>query len=131
MLTLAQATVQLKSMVAWQVEPRLSEDDITVLLLRAAVLDVDGLRPSDDGWTATYSPVLLNAAAAEGWRWKAGRLTADKSGNKGEQSFSPELQRADMLKLAEDYQKRVIGASVQQPFARLRGDAVITGGIVN
>lgn len=128
MLTQSQALEQLRGMTAATVEPVLSDTDLIALLGRAAVPDAGGSLPGDAGWTPTYSPVFLNAAAAEGWRWKAGRLTHAKSGNKGDDSFQPELQRADMLALAEDYQRRVSGTQQVQPFGRLRDDAITGAG---
>ena len=129
MLTAAQALAQLKGMVAWQIEPRLNEDELTTLLRAAAVLDDAGLRPDDEGWTPTYSPVFLNAAAADGWMWKAARLTADKSGVKGDNSFSPEAQRRDMMDMAKDYRRRLSGSQRMQPFPQLSDK--ISGALLN
>lgn len=131
MLTAAQASLQLKGMVAWATEPKLSEDDIAALLTRAAVVDEGGRAPSDVEWTPTYSPVFLNASAAEGWRWKAGRLTADKNGTKGENSFDAKAQRDSMLEMARDYQSRVQGSHRTQPFRELRDADLISGTVVN
>lgn len=131
MLTRAEAMLQLKGMVAWTTEPTLSEDDLTALLTRAAVADSAGLAPRDDDWEPTYSPVMLNASAAEGWRWKAGRLTADKNGSKGENSFDPKAQRDDMMALAKDYQSRVQGSQQVHPFRDLRTSERISGVVLN
>lgn len=131
MLSQSQATTMLKAMTAATVDPTLSDDEIGVLLLRAAVMDTAGLAPSDDDWTPTYSPVFLNASAAEGWRWKAGRITDRKTGNKGDDSFAPEQQRQHMIDLAADYQKRVQGS--ERTFVRdsARDAATISGAVFN
>lgn len=129
MLTAAQAMNQLKGMVAWQTEPRLSESDLESLLFGAAVVDDAGLQPGDEGWTPTYSPMFLNGAAANGWMWKVGRLTADKSGTKGDNSFSPETQRRDMIDLARDYRRRMAGSQRMQPFTQLSDD--VSGALLN
>lgn len=120
MLTADEARDELKLMVAWQTEPKLSEDDLTVLLRLAAMVDENGLGPKDPDWTPTYSPVYLNRAAARGWRVKAGKLTADKtmSDERGN-SHSPETRRQDMMDLADDYDRKVVGTIRVQPFADL------------
>lgn len=129
MLTLLQATAQLRGMCAADVEPALSEDDITALLSRAAVADQEGNAPADEDWVPTYSLIMLNASAAEGWRWKAGRITDRKTGNKGDDSFAPEQQRQHMLDLAADYQKRVQGS--ERVYTRESARTVIGGQVFN
>jgi hypothetical protein len=62
-MTAEEARRRLERMVAAATYPPLDEDDIDELLVIA--LHVDG----------TYE---LNAAAAEGWRWKAGRVVPDR-----------------------------------------------------
>lgn len=51
-------------------EPELTEADLEDLLGVAARADKTGLYRGDDGWQPTWD---VNAAAAEGWRRKAGR----------------------------------------------------------
>lgn len=63
---------QLKKMTAWASEPTLSSDDLEMLLGRFKRTDSDGRLPMDVEWTPTYN---LRAAAAEGWRWKAGKAS--------------------------------------------------------
>ena len=111
MLTQEQALAQLRGMVAWQIDPVLNDGEMDVLLTFAAVADALSRPPVDADWVPTYSVVMLNASAAEGWRWKAGKLTADKthSDDRGN-SWSPEQRRRDMLALADDYQRRIVSA---------------------
>lgn len=56
------------------VEPALTDPEMAALLAMAACTDADGLAPSDDGWTATYSVQGIYRAAAEGWQIKDGRV---------------------------------------------------------
>jgi hypothetical protein len=57
-------------MTAWDREPTLSTDELEELLEQFRTTDTNGLAPGEDGWEPTYN---FRAAAAEGWRWKAGR----------------------------------------------------------
>jgi hypothetical protein len=67
---------RLAVMVAAAEEPVLSADELADLLKQAQRPDSTGLNPTDVGWTPTYD---LNAAAAEGWRWKAGKVSPNYS----------------------------------------------------
>jgi hypothetical protein len=70
-------------MTASDSEPVLAVEDLEQLLAANGRPDAEGRPPTDLNWTPTYD---LNAAAAEGWRWKAaraGELTAvDLDGTK-------------------------------------------------
>lgn len=59
------------NMVAADIEPTLDSGDLELILNSFPVIDADGFAPSDAEWTPTYN---LRAAAAEGWRWKMGRV---------------------------------------------------------
>lgn len=78
-------------MTSAESEPMLSDEDLSQLLELFGVPDTLDRPPSDLNWVPTYD---LNAAAAEGWRWKAARaseMTAiDLDGTKlsAEQLFS-------------------------------------------
>ncbi|MBK8466125.1 MAG: hypothetical protein IPL32_09860 [Chloracidobacterium sp.] len=63
---------KLKRITAWDAEPTLSEDDLDAILAVAALVDIDGLVPSDEEWKPTYD---LNAAAASAWLVKAARAS--------------------------------------------------------
>lgn len=60
-----------------------------------------------DAWTGTYD---LNAAAAEGWRWKAAKVAGDFTFASDGQTFN----RSDMVKacqlMARTYRDRVVGS---------------------
>lgn len=69
-MTEAEARQRLERMVAHEDVPALSSDEVDDLVVIAKVTDVEGLLPSDTGWTETWN---LKAAAREGWRWKAAK----------------------------------------------------------
>src|SRR5258708_36885201 len=64
---------KLKQMTAWDAEPTLSEDELNDLLGSAAVKDIAGYKPADEGWTPTYD---LKAAASQARLIKAARAPA-------------------------------------------------------
>lgn len=74
-----------------------------------ATVTADGVTYAEAGteWTGTYN---LNAAAAEGWRWKAGKVAGDFTFASDGQSFN----RADMVKacqmMAQTYRNRIAGS---------------------
>lgn len=59
-------------MIASDIEPTVSDDEVDELLADAAICDAAGLHPGDDGWTPTYD---LKAAACAGWLIKAARAS--------------------------------------------------------
>jgi hypothetical protein len=74
---------KISRMTASDSEPKLEEADLSALLAGFARPDAEGRPPTDLNWTPGYD---LNAAAAEGWRWKAARasemIAADLDGAK-------------------------------------------------
>ena len=69
-MTEAEALARLERMVASTVDPVLSAGEMADLLEMAKVEDSEGRAPSDVAWVPTFN---LIGAAAEGWRWKAGK----------------------------------------------------------
>lgn len=111
-MTETEARDLIEAMTAWDSVPTLTEDQVDLLVVRARRSDSDGLVPSDTGWAGTYD---LNAAAAEGWRWKAGKVAGDFTFASDGQSFN----RADMVKacmdMAATYRNRVVGSIPLMP----------------
>lgn len=68
------ARVRLSNMVAADARPSLSEADLDALLDLARRPDAMGRGITEPDWQPTWN---LNAAAAEGWRWKAARCAGD------------------------------------------------------
>lgn len=58
-------------------------------------------------WSPTYD---LNAAAAEGWRWKAAKVAGEFDFSTDQQTFDRTGKHAQCLAMAEHYQKRVSGS---------------------
>lgn len=65
------ARERLERMVAHDVDPVLSTEEVEDLFEQAKRIDGEGRTPSDADWEPTFD---LNAAAAEGWSWKAGKV---------------------------------------------------------
>jgi hypothetical protein len=105
----AAALIRLQNATQSSVEPALSSDELTDLLALAAIVDAVGKTPADAGWTPTYSPNALNGAAAEGWRWKAGKLGDGETFSGDGASFNPEVRRTFCMDQAEVYRKRIVG----------------------
>lgn len=123
-MTDAEARELLESMTAWDSVPTLTDEQMDLLVVRARRADPDGLLPSDTGWAGTYD---LNAAAAEGWRWKAAKVAGDFTFASDGQQFN----RADMAKacmdMARTYRDRVVGSI---PLAlRTEWDSDIAGNV--
>ena len=78
------ARVRLEAMTAASVEPTLTEDELDQLLDMARRPDVFGALPSDTDWEPTWN---LDYAAAVGWHWKAGKVTANFDFSTDGQSF--------------------------------------------
>jgi hypothetical protein len=106
-LTEAQAFERLRSMVAASSEPTLDDGEIADLLTAARRVDKWELRPDDTGWEPTYD---LNAAAAEGWRRKAGKVAASFDFAVDGDSYSESQTRAACLEMAATYASRTAGS---------------------
>ncbi len=100
------ARALLEKMVAADAVPTLDADEVQQLLTRAQRTDSAGLAPSDSNWTPTWD---LNAAAAEGWRWKAGKVAGAYTFGDSGSTFN----RSDMVKacmaMAKTYGSRGAG----------------------
>lgn len=62
---------------------------------------------SGGSWSPTYD---LNAAAAEGWRWKAARVAGSFDFSTDQQDFSRSQMNAMCLEMAATYAKRITGS---------------------
>jgi hypothetical protein len=95
---------RLARMVAATTAPTLDDDALDTLLTTAARVDRDGHTADTDGWEPTYD---LNAAAAEGWRWKAAAAAATVDVT----TDGTHLRRAQVhehcLKMAAHYTARI------------------------
>lgn len=107
-MTEQEARDRLERMVAHDDEPPLSTDEIDDLLALARRADSLGAAPSDDGWSPTYD---LNYAAAEGWRWKAGKVAGRYSAQVDGATFQRQQLFAHCLRMAEQYALRLVGSA--------------------
>lgn len=97
------AKQRLTVMVAATTDPVLGDSDLDALVAFAARPDPTGRGPNDAGWDPTYA---LGAGAAEGWRWKAGRVT----GRVDIQGDDTRLDRSQLfghcMRMAERYDRQ-------------------------
>lgn len=90
-ITAPEARARLERMVAASAVPTLDAAEVDDLMALAARNDSLQTLPGETGWLPTYA---LNAAAAEGWRWKAGKVAG--AVNMAQDGNS--LNRSDMHK---------------------------------
>ena len=107
MTTSAEAFAAIYRMTQADSDPKLETDELSALLTLARRVDAFGLPPSDAAWTQTYD---LNAAAAEGWRWKAGKAAGQYDWTSTLQQFKPSQIAAACLAQAKVYAAKVSGA---------------------
>lgn len=105
-MTEAEARTKLELMVLASEEPLLSATQLTDILTYARRPDADGLTYEDVGWTPTWD---LDAAAAEGWRRKAGIAAARFNFSEDGQNFQRAQVYAHCLSQAEQYARRAFG----------------------
>lgn len=96
----AVARTRLTNMLGAGARPALSDDDIQALLDAYKMTDPDGRAPGDDGWTGRWA---LNAAAAEGWRWKAARVAGDFTFSADDASYNKGDVLAHCERMIEQY----------------------------
>lgn len=84
------ALVLLSEKVAATSRPVLPEATVAALLDAYPMPDSEGRAPVDAAWVGTWD---LNAAAAEGWRMKAGKVAGDFNFSADNASYS----KADVL----------------------------------
>ena len=98
-MTQGEALVRLQRMLAYDQEPTLTDSEVSALLSACRVADTSGLAPSDTSWTPTWD---LNRGAAEGWRWKAGKVAGRFDFSTDGQSF----HRSQMAEMCEPMVKQ-------------------------
>src|SRR5215217_5867225 len=105
-----EARRRLESKVQLNAAPTLTTAEITELLTGARVTDAAGVLPDATGYVVTYSERGVNRAAAEGWRWKAGKVAdqydlSSTGGRKLARSQTPEF----CLLMAERFDAKARG----------------------
>lgn len=104
------ARTRLANMVAASSRPVLSDEDLDALLAAARTVDSQGYLVTDAGYTPTWD---LNRAAAEGWRWKAGRVAGDFDFSADDASYSKGAVMQKCLDMEALYEARSVGFVVQ------------------
>lgn len=104
-MTPEQALTRITIMTAAESDPVLSIDELDELVLMARRADRYGREISDADWIETYD---LNAAAAEGWRWKAGKAASDVTFNTDGQGFSMSHLIAHCERMSRHYAGRTL-----------------------
>jgi hypothetical protein len=107
-------------MVAADTAPVLSSEEIDSLLDLSRLADTAGVAPGGSGWVETYD---LNRAAAEGWRWKAGKAAASYDFSADGATFNRSQILAHCEKMAAQYQRRTVTTlEVTSPLAATAED---------
>jgi len=88
------------------VEPTLTTDDLDDLVGVAARADETGLYRGDTGWEPTWD---VNAAAAEGWRRKAGKAATKFNFAEDSQRFDRSQIYQHCERQAETYANKSMG----------------------
>lgn len=97
----ATALARLERMVQASLYPALEREELLELLTLARRPDGNGLDPDAAGWAGVFD---LNAAAAEGWRWKAGKVAGDESVSADGAAFSADTYKG-CLAMAAQYDR--------------------------
>ena len=100
-ITAVAAEARLRRMVAAATRPQLTDEEITDLLVIAERADSLGTFSTDPEWVNTYD---LNAAAAEGWRWKAAKVSGDYDAGQDGGQYSRSQVHTHCLKMAAYYE---------------------------
>lgn len=111
-MTHAEAAFLLERMTSADTDPWLSMDDIDALLLLARRPDRDGRNPDDPAWIETWD---LNVAAAEGWRWKAGKVAERFAFSADGASYNRDQVWQHCQTQAAMYSRRVVSAFNPNP----------------
>lgn len=106
-MTEEEAATKLALMVLSDEDPELSPDQMDDILAHARRPDADDYTYADDEWTPTWD---LDAAAAEGWRRKAGLAASRFNFAEDSQRFDRAQVYANCLQQAEQYARRAMGA---------------------
>lgn len=106
-MTEAEAYELLEYMTAADAEPTLSVAQLERLMELAKREDTEGVAPTDDEWEPTFD---LDAAAAEGWRWKAGQAAPRFGVSLDGDTLHRQQLYVHCLKQAEMYAHRVMGS---------------------
>lgn len=117
-MTEAEAQARLERMTANTVEPTLDAAEITDLLSMSRLCDAAGLAPTATGWAPTFD---LSRGAAEGWRWKAAKVSPSFTFSTDGQQFTRSQIYDHCIAQAAEYAKK-IHSSIPVPGVLARFD---------
>lgn len=103
-ITAPEARARLERMVAASSVPTLDAGEVDDLMLLAARNDSLNVVPGQTGWAPTYA---LNDAAAEGWRWKAGKVVSDVTIGQDGSTINRSDMHKHCLSMASYYDARL------------------------
>lgn len=106
-MTEAEAKTKLKLLILDTEEPVLSDAQVVDCLTYARRPDSNDFDHSDAAWEPTWD---LDAAAAEGWRRKAGIAASQFSFGEDGQRFERAQVYANCLSQAEQFARRAMGS---------------------
>lgn len=101
-----EALARLGRMTASDQRPVLPADELDDLLDAARVADRDGNLVTDPGYVPTWN---LNAAAAEGWRRKAGKVAGDFTFSADDARYDKGAVLASMERMVAMYAAKDVG----------------------
>ena len=114
-MTEADALARLGRMTAASEEPILSSEELEDLLALSRVSDSSGRTPSETGWSPTWD---LNRGAAEGWRWKAAKVSSRFQFIADGSAFHREQVMQNCERMSMLYRRRVLSdVSLPGPLA--------------
>jgi hypothetical protein len=106
-VTEEEVKTRLELLVLTDEDPELSADQLNDLVALARRPDPEGLVYGEDNWTPSWD---LSAAAAEGWRRKAGLAAARFDFAEDGQTFQRAQIYAHCISQAAEYARKGMGA---------------------
>lgn len=106
-MTAQEAMNEIRILTQAEAYPTLTPDELALLLGKAKRADVYGLAPSDASWTPTFN---LNAAIAQGWEMKAGKVAAMHDTSLGGDSLRTSQIYEQCMKQAATYRRKISGS---------------------
>lgn len=99
---------RLRRMVAEPTQDPYTDAVLQAVLDEHPLLDIDGLRPADEGWMPTYD---LNASAADVWAEKASALASAYDFTSDGASFQRSQQILQAQSMERKYRARRVARS--------------------
>lgn len=121
----ADVVTRASTLAAASSRPTLTTEEVRAAVKTRPLVDADGLTSEDPEWTPTWD---LNAAVAELWGVKAGRVAGDFNFSADDGRFDKGEVMAHCLAMEALYSSRRIGAASTLPQAPAPGRGVVVNG---